>query len=219
MSQQSTDSRRAWRIRGTLQDYQIVRCFDLLADEAQKRVPSVFIEADLDSWLSSLFTKRIVHELYEVVSGSHFIGPPLHPREENTERIKHRVTEAFRSGELVALPLGPLRFQRKQGQAPASNSSPPLVVPLLADKPEKAPQGVAKQEKVPQSFVKQEERTWVAFKLVGADSKPVAGARYRLTLPDGSTREGNLDAQGAARVDGIAPGQCRVAFPDLDATG
>ena len=64
----------------------------------------------------------------------------------------------------------------------------------------------------------EEETTWIAIELVddSAPPRPVPYARYRITLPDGSPREGRLDAMGLARVDGIDPGTCKVTFPDLD---
>jgi hypothetical protein len=61
-----------------------------------------------------------------------------------------------------------------------------------------------------------EALTWVAIELVGEDDEPIAGARYELQLPDGTLRTGCLDANGFARVDGIDPGACVVAFVDLD---
>jgi hypothetical protein len=63
-----------------------------------------------------------------------------------------------------------------------------------------------------------EEKTWIAIRLVDDSSppKPLAFKRYKVELPDGSTRTGMLDDKGAARIEGIDPGQCQVSFPDLD---
>jgi hypothetical protein len=58
--------------------------------------------------------------------------------------------------------------------------------------------------------------TWVAIKLVDEEKKPISGARFRITLPDKSIREGRLDAEGRARVDSSKSGQCKICFPDLD---
>jgi type VI secretion system secreted protein VgrG len=66
----------------------------------------------------------------------------------------------------------------------------------------------------------QEEREtktdWIEIELVGEDDKPIPGARYRMTLPDGSVDEGTLDGKGFVRVVGFEPGSCEVTFPDLD---
>lgn len=61
---------------------------------------------------------------------------------------------------------------------------------------------------------------------VGKDGEPVAapagedypivGEKYRVVLPDGNVREGALDADGVARLDGIPRGLCEVGFPELD---
>ena len=60
------------------------------------------------------------------------------------------------------------------------------------------------------------KKTWIAIQLVGEDDKPVPGVSYRVLLADGSAREGVLDSDGSARIDGIAPGTCMVTFPGLD---
>lgn len=58
--------------------------------------------------------------------------------------------------------------------------------------------------------------TWVDIRLVDAEGKPVAGAKYRIELPDGRVLEGTLDENGLAGVDGIDPGECTLTFPELE---
>ena len=59
------------------------------------------------------------------------------------------------------------------------------------------------------------EQTWIEVRLLDEEGEPVPNERYRLELPDGSVREGRLDANGHARVDEVEnPGDCRVSFPD-----
>jgi len=62
-------------------------------------------------------------------------------------------------------------------------------------------------------------KTWLEIALRSEDAPhdPVPFARYRVTLPDGSVREGKLDEQGQAIVEGVDPGTCQVTFPDMDA--
>jgi hypothetical protein len=60
------------------------------------------------------------------------------------------------------------------------------------------------------------KKSWIAIKLVDQDGNPVPGEEYRITLPDGSTVEGDLDKKGFARVNGIDPGTCQITFPNLD---
>jgi hypothetical protein len=63
-----------------------------------------------------------------------------------------------------------------------------------------------------------EQKTWIEIVLLDDDDppQPMAFATYRIELPNGSPREGVLDANGRARIDGIDPGECLVTFPDLD---
>jgi len=58
---------------------------------------------------------------------------------------------------------------------------------------------------------------WVEIELLDEAGEPVAGEAYRITLPDGSVREGVLDASGRARVEGFEPGPSQVTFPHIDA--
>jgi hypothetical protein len=64
-----------------------------------------------------------------------------------------------------------------------------------------------------------EQKTWIEIVLLDDDEppQPVAFAKYRIELPNGSPREGLLDENGRARIDGIDPGECLVTFPELDA--
>lgn len=59
------------------------------------------------------------------------------------------------------------------------------------------------------------EVDWIEIELVDQQGKPMRDVAYRLTLPNGSVRPGKLDAAGKARVDGVAPGQCKISFPEL----
>lgn len=61
------------------------------------------------------------------------------------------------------------------------------------------------------------EQSWIEITVVDdrVPARPLAGARFRLTLPDGSTREGLLNRQGNLRIDDIDPGKCWLELPDL----
>lgn len=61
-----------------------------------------------------------------------------------------------------------------------------------------------------------QEKTWITIQLVGEDDMPIPGEKYRITLPDGTVREGRLDGEGLARFSDIDPGMCEVTFPELD---
>jgi hypothetical protein len=58
------------------------------------------------------------------------------------------------------------------------------------------------------------ESTFCEFEVVHADSqKPMAGVRYKLTLPDGSVRRGRVPKSGVVHVDVPHAGECGI---DLD---
>ena len=65
-------------------------------------------------------------------------------------------------------------------------------------------------------IIQEKPKTWIEVVLHDTKGKPVPGERYRLKLPNGAIHEGNLDAQGLARVERIEPGNVHVSFPDLD---
>jgi len=60
------------------------------------------------------------------------------------------------------------------------------------------------------------KKGWIEIVLKDEEGTPQGGARYKITLPDGTIADGTLDDKGKARVDGFESGQCKVAFPDLD---
>jgi hypothetical protein len=99
--------------------------------------------------------------------------------------------------------VGPVRSMRAVMRARVAGPPPEAVVE------EEAPREPA--------AAPVEALTWVEVELVDDDGNSVGGEQYRLELPDGSLREGALDAQGLVRVDGIDPGTCRISFPNLDA--
>jgi len=58
---------------------------------------------------------------------------------------------------------------------------------------------------------------WAILELVDEQGTPVAGVGYVVILPDGTTRTGQLNQQGQARIEGIATGTYTITFPDLEA--
>lgn len=57
---------------------------------------------------------------------------------------------------------------------------------------------------------------WVEIALIDQHEEPVTGQRYEITLPDGRVVRGTTDSKGGGRAAGFAPGNCKVAFPDVD---
>jgi hypothetical protein len=59
-------------------------------------------------------------------------------------------------------------------------------------------------------------RTWVEIELLDMAGQPVPHERYWIRLPDGSVREGALDAMGLAYFDDLDPGQCTIRWLGRD---
>ena len=69
----------------------------------------------------------------------------------------------------------------------------------------------------PNNKKNEDKKSWIALTLVDELGNPVAGQKYRVTLPDGHTlAEGTTDAEGNAKVSNIDPGSCKITFPNLD---
>jgi hypothetical protein len=181
---------RRWSLPARGVDWLVVPSHDHEARASTRnRVPEVFITSALDHLLTTS-TARTLHSMYEALGGGAMLGHSRLERGRYEQRLKQRLAEAFTQGELVALEV----------------ERPQLVPPPWAEVP------VLKPEPPP---VK--EPTWLAIELKDAEGRPVPHARYVVTLPDGSTREGTLNKNGYAREDGVNPGQCQVSFPELEA--
>lgn len=58
---------------------------------------------------------------------------------------------------------------------------------------------------------------WIEIELVGEDGSPIPWEEYEVRLAGGVCVPGFLDADGFARLDGLASAQtCAVRFPGLD---
>lgn len=57
---------------------------------------------------------------------------------------------------------------------------------------------------------------WIEVELVGEDGVGISGVDYLIVTPDGEEHRGVTDAKGAARLQNVLPGECRISFPELD---
>ena len=65
-------------------------------------------------------------------------------------------------------------------------------------------------------FLDPSQATWIEIELVDEDGNPVPGEAYEVKLPSGQVARGNLGSDGKKRINYIPPGNCEVAFPELD---
>ncbi len=181
-----------WRIPGRFSDYVILRDASTADLRTGQQVPQAFLTTLLEGWLTS-GAARTLHEIYESLGGHLPLGLTVHERARYDQQLQERLREAFLWGKLVALEFKhPLPQAWPVAPAKARPKPPP---------PEPEPEP---------------ERTFIVIKLVDDDGKPMAGARYRVEMPDGAIREGRLNSSGEARENHIVPGECKVTFPDLE---
>lgn len=181
---------RRWLLPSRSSDWLVVPSIGADSQELERnRVPDVFVTSSLEHLLTTS-AARTLYAMYEALGGGSSLGLSGPERGRYEARLKQRLADAFTHGELVALEV-----ERPVFVAPAWNE-PVLELP--------------REEPIP-------EPTWLAIELKDAEGRPVPRARYVVTLPDGSTREGTLNKNGYARVDGVNPGKCHVSFPELEA--
>lgn len=58
-------------------------------------------------------------------------------------------------------------------------------------------------------------KDYVEIELASPEGEPIGNEDYKVTLPDGSTREGKLDESGRAIEKNVPPGKCKIEFPNL----
>lgn len=62
-------------------------------------------------------------------------------------------------------------------------------------------------------------KDWVEIVLETPGGEPIGGEQYTVTFPDGTVREGTLDADGRARLEDVPPGPVDVVYPIIDGEG
>jgi protocatechuate 3,4-dioxygenase beta subunit len=111
--------------------------------------------------------------------------------------VPSRVSLALRLAD--ALRLRRVTLWRRRGRAPTPSTG----------------EGTDPDETPPLEAVR-EEKTWIEIELLDMDGNPMPGERYAITLPDGTVREGALDAHGRAYFGGLDPGSAEIRWPDRD---
>jgi hypothetical protein len=142
---------------------------------------------ELEAWLGGPASRPLLLEICRAAF------PVEHPTTVDTAVLLARLDAAIARGDVVAVPT---RL---------------AAVAIVPPEPREEELRAAPRTEA------QPKTTWIAIRLVddGSPPRPVPFRRYRVELPDGSTREGTLGEDGTAVVRDIEPGACRVTFPDL----
>jgi len=103
----------------------------------------------------------------------------------------------------------------------ADNADPGSDAPTYKNQVRKMPPAIVPSYTQPSHNPKdpknEDKKSWIELQLFDEQGNPIAGERYRVTLPDGRTlSEGTTDENGFARVSNIDPGNCKITFPRLD---
>jgi hypothetical protein len=146
----------------------------------------------LTRWLKDPIPRRTVENLHDELFGSSTERYEGVMDDMADERIVKDLLSAWSDGELYLL-----RRKLEGGNSDEEEGAP-------------VQQAAAKRGA-------SEVKTWIEVVLKDQYDKPMAGAKYRLRITDGSLREGMLNAEGSVRVNGIDPGMCEVMFPEFDA--
>lgn len=183
-----------WKLLGTVADYALIPGAEARAGEAQTESP-LAVWGELARCLTDPVSCAAVRTMLEDF-GAILPGPrdPWRGHEERAELGRH-LERALERGLVVIVQV-----------------ARPTIASDAAERQSQEPAPPAK------TTVSEAEKTWIAIELVDRHDppRPVPYARYRLTLPDGSIREGRLDHVGLAWVEGIDPGLCEVTFPEID---
>lgn len=179
-----------WRVGGFPEEIWLVRRFDVASAPADAEAISAEAASfQVSAWFPDTGLARSV--LADIAADVH--GPILQSPLDAASALRARVAEALFDGRLRAFLVKP--------KVSGGSSVGPAPTPQPVDpKPT-------------------EQKTWVMIELMDDDEppKPVPMKRYRVELPDGSTREGLLDMNGQAMIRDIDPGTCKVSFPQLHA--
>ncbi len=58
-----------------------------------------------------------------------------------------------------------------------------------------------------------EYKSWIGFYYKDSEGNPVPDEKYEIKLADGTTKTGNMDSNGYAKVNDIPPGKIEITFP------
>jgi hypothetical protein len=127
-----------------------------------------------------------------------------------------RIAEAFRRGELVVL-------MSQAGAGLGKSESTGTGSGASGGSGGKSGSGGSNQQqqkKQPQKEPEpppKEEKTWIRVILLDEDGVPMKNEAYSLGLPDGSKRNGKLDADGAVYIPPSLPPdkECTISFPEI----
>jgi hypothetical protein len=178
-----------WCISTPSGDVRLVLAHTASNEARARALPAQWVTSQLERWGVSAdddtFLRYRLQPVFEALYGRQ-------PGAIATVTMCRAVVDALRGGRLIATLVGVPAIARTWIVGPREEP-----VEAAADDP--------REEKALE---------WIEIELVDEDGEPVGNQRYRVELPDGSIREGRLNARGFVRIDRVDPGTCKVMFPD-----
>lgn len=181
----------SWFLRGLGGEPLVVQPSWAPRDPTCEVLPVVFVRSYLEQWLRDPQVCEVLLDIYATYWGA--LGLTSWSAEDVNEILRTTLTLAFERGDLLVL------VELRRTASRPRGTTPPTDPPVR-----------------PSSVPPRSPKTFIEIQLVDRQGKPVAGATYRVTLPDGTVRTGALDSQGLVRFDGIDPGECDIEFPNID---
>jgi hypothetical protein len=179
---------KSWNLHGHLDEFLVSFALDCPPGTEKNRASWFAFEGELDHWFDDFWATSKLTEIYEQTGGVFHKGPSADQIFFHRQELKAHLKKAVQTGQLVIL-VKPRRIIQVK---------PPVVKPVVVAPPE-------------------ELTSWIEIYATDENGKAMPGKKYLVTTPDGSRREGTLNAEGTARISGIRPGTCRVSFPEFDA--
>lgn len=166
-------------------------------------------ESDLDRWLANPLLRRTLLEIYADLFGGGLTTLRLAGLDSLHQYVKPRLLQAFQRRELMVVPASaqPRKTQPAKKSRAHSQRSEPIAAQVVTTTPQRSPHRPVPPPKDP--------KTWLEIKLLDPQRQPVAGAKYRVKLSTGETKEGILDEVGGAEFYDLPRGNCEVSFPEL----
>lgn len=126
--------RRSWRLKGSSDEYEVIRELELGEDEAGQVVPAEQLQRQFDAWLR--YSANTLRDMLGAVD--RMVPATLSPFEEGRQ-LKRLLTEVFQSGLLVAFRRAPKMPGLGTLMKPAPNVPKDVVdAAMLAQEPRAA---------------------------------------------------------------------------------
>jgi len=188
--------RPTWR----LGRFTFVRRADLRSGE---RVVEVIPPFWMDRWTNDSSLAAVIQRLLQPTSVAGMLSALAHDPTSAPKLLRNALNEAVMRREIVLLKEDDVATASTDG----GGTNPGSAAAAASQR---------KKKNKPPPPVQKTEKTWVEFRLVNQDNKPMRGASYRLKITDGSVREGTLDDAGSVRVPNLDPGMCEISFLSYD---